>query len=57
MLVLLSAPRGRVSAARVVAHGRERERAPRVVVRLPGVRVVPAPAEGHPPAIPSDREG
>lgn len=56
MLVLLSAPRGRVSAARVVAHAREREPAPRVV-RLPGARVVSAPAEDHPPALPSGGDG
>lgn len=37
MLVLLSAPRGRVSAARVALRARERERAEaqRVVIRLP----------------------
>lgn len=56
MLVLLSAPRGRVSAARAVAHAREREQARRVV-RLPGARVVAAPAEADPPARPSGGDG
>jgi hypothetical protein len=37
MLALLSAPRGRVSAARVAARAREREQAQaqRIVIRLP----------------------
>lgn len=49
MLVLLSAPRGRVSAARLLAHRRERGAAEaRVVIHLPGVAVAgePGPREG-----------
>lgn len=40
MLALLSAPRGRVSAARVAARAREREQAEarRMAVRLPAAR-------------------
>jgi hypothetical protein len=45
MLVLLSAPRGRVSAARVAARAREHERAEaqRTVVRVPRVAAAVTP--------------
>lgn len=47
MLALLSAPRGRVSAARVAARAREREQAQaqRTVIRLPVERVAAVAAE------------
>lgn len=55
MLVLLSAPRGRVSAARLLAtlRGRERVEA-RAVIHLPGVSVA---AEPDPPAAAVDGAG
>lgn len=47
MLVLLSAPRGRVSAARLLAHRLHRAEA-RVVVHLPDVRIAAEPAPRDP---------
>jgi hypothetical protein len=54
MLALLSAPRGRVSAARVAARAREREPAEpqRMVIRRPVERMAAAP-EYQPRAIPA----
>lgn len=56
MLALLSAPRGRVSAARIAARAREREQAEaqRTVIRLPVERmaVVTPECEARPmPAV------
>ena len=47
MLALLSAPRGRVSAARVAAQARKREQAEsrRMVIRLPVERMAGVAAE------------
>lgn len=59
MLVLLSAPRGRVSAARVAAWVRENERARahRTVIRLPVADSDAVTREMQPRiAIPIDRE-
>ena len=57
MLVLLSAPRGRVSAARVVAAARQREHAGDLIVPLPA-RAPAADADAlssdhsaHPPPV------
>jgi hypothetical protein len=54
MLVLLSAPRGRVSAARIAARARERERGEaKGDVQLPRALAVPAAPEYHPRAHPA----
>jgi hypothetical protein len=55
MLVLLSAPRGRVSAARVAARAREDEhaQAQRTVVRLPRVKVTGVTPEGDARELPA----
>ena len=55
MLALLSAPRGRVSAARVASRVREREQAQaqRTVVRLPVERVEAATPGCQPRALPA----
>ena len=51
MLVLLSTPRGRVSAARVAARVREPDRAARpIVIRPPRTPAAPATPERHVPA-------
>jgi hypothetical protein len=47
MVVLLSAPRGRISAARMLAHRDEREEAYGIIIRPPRVGV---PAEDVSPA-------
>ncbi|HEX6369701.1 MAG TPA: hypothetical protein VF006_12345 [Longimicrobium sp.] len=52
MLVLLSAPRGPISAARIAARVRERERAEaRRGVRVPRALAAPAAPEYHPRAL------
>ncbi len=55
MLALLSAPRGRVSAARVAARAREREHAEarRMVIRLPVERVAAVTPECEARATPA----
>ena len=55
MLALLSAPRGRVSAARVAARAREREHAQarRMVIRLPVERAAVETPECEARAIPA----
>lgn len=55
MLALLSAPRGRVSAARVAAQAREREHAEarRRVIRVPVARAAALTPECQPRANPA----
>jgi hypothetical protein len=55
MLALLSAPRGRVSAARIAAQARKREQAEaqRMVIRLPVERAAAVTPEREARALPA----